>query len=105
VRKATAGNQDAEEKSLRRFAYIRRLWPLRALHNFKFNRVALLQTLVTLAGDRAVMHEYVGPILASDKPVSFGVIEPFHCTFQTIHLRTSEVSGLDTVFFLPLCVR
>src|SRR5450631_2965356 len=100
---------------LRRLAYVRSLRPLRALLDLELDYVAFLQALIALAGDRAVMHEHVGPILATDESVSLGVIEPFHSTFQTIHVRTSEsvlvvwpIACSDRghrLHFLPLCVR
>jgi hypothetical protein len=35
------------------------------------------------------VNEYVRAILASDKTVPFGVVEPLYCAFHTFHLRAS----------------
>lgn len=76
-----------EDRScLRSFAYVRCLRSLCALHDLEFNRITFLKTLISVAGDRAVMHEYVGPIVASDKSVSFRIVKPLHSTFQTVHV-------------------
>jgi hypothetical protein len=32
------------------------------------------------------VHEHVGPVVSSQKPVSFGVVEPLYRTFHTFHV-------------------
>src|SRR3954452_2806714 len=73
-------------KASRPLAYICCLGSFLALHNLELYRVALLQALVAVARNRAVMDEHVRAIIASDEPVSFGVIEPLHSSFQAIHV-------------------
>lgn len=65
---------------------VSRLRSFLTLSNFELYRVTLLQTLVALGCDRAVVYKDVGAIGASDKPVSLCVIEPFHGAFQTFHV-------------------
>jgi hypothetical protein len=83
--------------------YIGCLSALLPLRNFELDFVALLQALVTLRGDCAVMHKHVRlPIIATDEPVSFRVIEPLHRAFQTFHVRPPDFAGaLETVEEFP----
>ena len=57
------------------------LGPLLALHDLKFDWVALLQALITFAMDGAVVHEHIRTILSTDKAEAFGIIEPFNGSF------------------------
>src|SRR5437879_4948738 len=66
---------------LRDVCSLRSLLPL---HDLEFNRIALLQALVALAGNGAVVYEHIGPVVASNESVSFGVIEPLYSSFQSI---------------------
>jgi hypothetical protein len=67
------------------------------LRNLELDLVAFLQALVTLRRNRAVVHEHVRAIRASDEAVALGVIEPLHRSFQTFHVtpafRTSLFKG------------
>src|SRR5579872_70534 len=74
-------------------ADICRLRSFLTLHNLKLNRVALLQAFVAFAGNGAVVDEYVGPVVTSNEPVSFGIIEPLHSSFQSIHVPLLEAAG------------
>jgi hypothetical protein len=68
--------------------YVRCLGAFLPLRDFKFDLVALLQTLVALRGYCAVVHKHVRlPIVATDEPVPFRVVEPLHRAFQTFHVR------------------
>src|ERR1039458_4876962 len=75
-----------------------RLWPLLAVGDLELHRVAFLQALVALGGDRAVMHKNVGTIRAPDEPIPLCIIEPLYGAFQTFHVtptfRTSFSGGL-----------
>src|SRR5438477_12154687 len=67
--------------------YVGCLRPFLALHDLELDGIAFLQTLVAFSRDGAVMDEHVWPVVPSNKAVTFCVIEPFHSTFQTIHVR------------------
>ena len=69
-------------KTSGRLAYVRGLRSLLTLHNLELHSVSLLQTLVAFTGNGAVVDEHVGPIIASNEPVTFGVIEPLYSSFQ-----------------------
>jgi hypothetical protein len=72
-------------RELGRLAYVRRLRTLLTFGDFELDLITLLQALVSLGCNRAVVNENVGTICASDEPVTFRIIEPFHRTFQTFH--------------------
>src|SRR3569833_2947837 len=76
---------------LRRLSNISCLGTFLALHDFKFHLIAFGQALVAFRGDGAVMHEHIGAVLASDEAVTFSVVEPLHCTFQSFHLLSPSV--------------
>ena len=48
--------------------------------------LAVLQALISLGGDSAVMDEHVRSIVPSDKSVPLGVIEPLYRSFHTFHV-------------------
>jgi hypothetical protein len=75
----------ASVTELSRLAYVRRLRSLLTFGDFELDLIPLLQALVSLGCDRAVVNENVGTICASDEPVAFRIIEPFHRAFQTFH--------------------
>lgn len=62
------------------------LGSLLSLYNLEFNCIALLQSLITICKDCAVVDEYVWTILTTDKSKPLSVIKPLHCTFHTRHL-------------------
>ncbi len=66
--------------------YVRCLRAFLALGDFEFYRVAFLQALVSLRGDRAVVNKYVRSIRAPNEPVPFCVIEPLYGSFQPFHV-------------------
>jgi hypothetical protein len=70
---------------LRRFGDVGRLRALLTFGDFEFDLIALLQTLVSLRTDRAVVNKNIRPICAPDKAVSFRVIEPLYGSFQAFH--------------------
>lgn len=67
------------------FGYVRCLRTFLSLGDLELDLITLLQALVSLRADCTVVNKYVRPIVASDEPVSFGVIEPLHGSFQTVH--------------------
>src|SRR6202158_2273611 len=73
-------------RPLRGLGYIRGLRSFLTLGNFELYRIAFLQALVAFGANRAVVDKYVWPIRAPDEPVSLGVIEPLHGSFQTFHV-------------------
>src|SRR5713101_64791 len=89
---------------LRGLAHICRLWPLLAFYDLELDRIALLQALVAFAGGRAVMHEHIGPVVASDKAISFRIIEPLYRSFQRSS-PNGKCALAYTTLFGPLCVR
>jgi hypothetical protein len=70
----------------RHFHDVGRLRTFLTFGDFELNLITFLQALVSLGGDCTVMNENIWPIVASNEPVPFRVIEPLHCTFQAIHL-------------------
>jgi hypothetical protein len=96
---------DIWREGLRCPAYISRLWTFRPLYNLKLYGIAFLQAFVAFAGDCAVVDEDVRAVIASDKAVTFSVVEPFHSTFQTIHLRPLRTHSPDLPYLLPFSVR
>ena len=65
------------------FNYVRCLRALLALGDFELNLITFLKTLVTLSGDRAVVHKHVWSIGTTDKPVP--IVKPLHYAFHPIH--------------------
>src|SRR5664279_2717866 len=76
------GFPDRSELALLRLHHIGGLRPFLAVNDLKLNHITFLQTFVALAGQRAVVHEYVGAILTADKAKAFRIVEPFHGSFQ-----------------------
>ena len=81
------GSVVAEDELLRCFANVRCLRTFLPLADFEFDCVPLLQALVALRGNGAVMHKDIRPGIATDEPVAFGIVEPLDRTFQTFHVR------------------
>ncbi len=67
--------------------YVGCLRPFLALDDLELNLVAFLQTFIAVAGDRAVMDEYIRSFVAAQEPVSLRVVEPLHRAFQSFHVR------------------
>jgi hypothetical protein len=66
------------------FSYVRGLRTVLAFGDFKFNLIAFLQALVSLARDGAEVNKNIGAILSSDEPVSLRVIEPLYGAFHAL---------------------
>src|SRR5262249_20082498 len=49
----------------------------RTLHDLEFDRISFLQSTVAVANDCGVVDKDIGAVIAPDKSVSFGIIEPF----------------------------
>src|ERR1700722_543898 len=62
------------------------LGALGAFGNLKLDRVTFLQALVTLGGNRAVVHKNIWTIGPADEAIALGIIEPLHCAFQSFHI-------------------
>ncbi len=60
---------------------------LRALADFKFHHLALVQGLVAFHLDRGEMHENIFPGLALNEPIPLGGVEPLHYTMFSGQLR------------------
>src|SRR5258708_7745663 len=58
----------------------------RTLGNLEFNRVPLVQGFVSLADDCRIVDKYIWTVIAPDKPVPSGVVEPFD---YALHLASS----------------
>lgn len=78
---------------LRDLGYIRRLRAFLSLDDLKLYFVALLKALVTFAGDRTVVNEYVRAIVSAKEAVSLSVVEPLDSAFQTFHVPPSLTCG------------
>ena len=62
--------------------YIGRLRPFLSLDDFKLNLVALLQALVALGGDRAVVDEHIRTIVAAEETVPFALLNHLTVPFK-----------------------
>lgn len=71
------------------FGDLHGLQALGTLFNFELHVVAFVESLVTLAGDRLVVHEYVFTGAPLDEAVSLGIVEPFNGTL--FHKDTSLI--------------
>ena len=69
--------KDADERLLY-LHYIVGLRTFLALYDLKLDRVALLQALVAIAMDGAVVYKHVRTIVPTNKAKTFCVIEPFY---------------------------
>jgi hypothetical protein len=92
---ATDGDADGREENragslLLCFAYVCCLRAFLSLHDFELDRVALLQAFVPLGRDGAVMYKDIRPPFTSDETVTFRIVEPLYCAFQSFHLRPLE---------------
>src|SRR5579859_5966263 len=61
------------------------------LDDVKFDLVSLLQTLVPIQLDRAVVHEDIRTIVPSDEAVSLRVVEPLHLAFVLGHVSVTSL--------------
>src|ERR1035438_3653691 len=76
------GFRDRSELALLRLHHIGGLRPFLAVNDLKLNHIAFLQAFVALAGQRAVVHEYVWAILTADEAKPLRIVEPFYGSFQ-----------------------
>jgi hypothetical protein len=67
--------------------YLIRLRPLLALNDVEFHVIALLQALVSIHLNRAVVDEHIRPVVPADKTVAFRIVEPLHLAFVLSHKR------------------
>ena len=72
--------------ALRSLCNISGLRTLLPLYDFELYLVALLQTLVTLCGDCAVVYENIWPVITPNEAVALCVVKPLNRTFQTFHV-------------------
>ena len=81
------------------FGHVLCLRALLALNDFELDVITLLQALVALRLDGAVVDEHVGTIISADEAEALRVIEPFHFSFNSRHDPCSEPSWkmADTV--------
>jgi hypothetical protein len=63
-----------------------------ALDDFKFNVITLLQALVALRLDGAVVDKHIRAVFPADKAEALCVVKPFHFTFDSRHDPCSELS-------------
>ncbi len=56
----------------------------RALHDLEFYRISFLERPVTIADDRGVMYENIGPIFTPYESVTFRIIEPLNCSLHFV---------------------
>jgi hypothetical protein len=62
-----------------------RLRALLSLHDVEFDLVSLFEALVAVQLDRAVMHEDIWTIFATNEPIALSVVEPLHFAFVWRH--------------------
>lgn len=67
----------------RRFSDVFCLGAFLPLDDFKFNVIALLQALVALRLDGAVVDEHIGAVIPTDEAETLCVVEPFHFAFNS----------------------
>ena len=73
------------QNRLRDFGDVRSLWSFLAFSDLELDLIAFLKALISFRADRAVVHEHIWAICATDEPIAFGVIEPLDGSFQTFH--------------------
>jgi hypothetical protein len=66
-------------------SHLIRLRSFLSLHDVEFDLVAFFQAFVSVDLDRAVMHENVRPIIASNKAITFRVVKPLNLAFILSH--------------------
>lgn len=101
TRRKGCGRVSGAERRLRRsgrmwrllFHHVFCLRPFLALHDFKFDVIALLQAFVALRLDGAVVDEHIGAVFPTDEAETLCVIEPFHFSFDSRHILTPSVLG------------
>ena len=70
-------------------SYILSLGAFLPLDYFKFDVIALLQALIALRLDGAVMYKDIGAVVTTNKTEALGVVEPLHFTFNSRHVPYS----------------
>jgi hypothetical protein len=60
------------------------LGSFRALHDLEFYRISFLERPVTIADDRGVMYENIGPVFPPYESVTFRIIEPLNCSLHFV---------------------
>src|SRR5258708_11736402 len=65
---------------------VRGLQALGTLGDFEFNRLAIIQRLVSISHDRGEMYENVLAALPLDESKALAGIEPLHCSLFFTHL-------------------
>jgi hypothetical protein len=70
-------------------SYIGCLRPFLALDDLEFDRVALLQALISIARNGAVVDENVRSTITPEEAVPLRIVEPLHCAFDAFHLSLS----------------
>jgi hypothetical protein len=73
------------KNGLRNFGDIAGLRTLLALDDFKLYLIAFLQAFVAFAADRAIVNEYIRPVVATDKAEAFSIVEPLDHSSDTSH--------------------
>lgn len=81
------GKEFGTRKLRRSFVYVGSLRSFLALDDLEFHRVTLLQALVSLGRDRAVVYENIRTAIPTYETVAFRIVKPLNRTFQTFHLR------------------
>src|SRR5690349_10136315 len=56
------------------------LRPLLTLHDLELDVIAFLQGAITIADNRSVVHEDVGPVFATDETITLGIVKPLDST-------------------------
>ena len=62
------------------------LGTLLALNNVELDLISLFQRLVSVLLNRGVVNEYIRAVVASDEPISLGVVEPLDLPFVLSHV-------------------
>ena len=73
------------KNGLRNFGDIAGLRTLLALDDFKLYLIAFLQAFVAFAADRAIVNEYIRPVVATDKAEAISIVEPLDHSSDTSH--------------------
>jgi len=84
-----------------------RLGAFGSLRDLKFDLITFLQALVSFARYGAIVNEYIRSAFTSYKTITFGIVEPFHNTFQTFHIRPlghASFGSESCLSLRPFCV-
>ena len=68
---------------------IRSLRSFRPWDEFEADTVSLLQRSISVSHNSGVVDGHIGPVIATDKSIAFGIVEPLDPALHLTHLQGS----------------